>query len=49
MKTLVIKLMNVGRRAGVNISFLEYKSATVRDILMILGGIIEQVNANSRA
>ena len=33
---------------GVNISCLEHNSATVRNILMVLGRIIEQVNADCR-
>ena len=45
-KTPVIKIMNVGGRAvgraSVNISFPEHNSATVSDILMILGMIIGQ-------
>ena len=45
-------MMNVGRwavgRAGDNISFPEHNSATLRNILMVLGRIIEQVNANCR-
>ena len=45
-KNLVIKMMNVGGRAvgraGFNSLFLEHNSATVRNILMILGRIIEQ-------
>ena len=35
-------------RAGVNISFPKYNSATVRNILMVLGSIIEQDNADCR-
>ena len=49
-KTLVINMMN-GRadgRAGVNISFPEHNSATVLDILMVLGRLIEQVTADCR-
>ena len=34
----------VGGRAGVNNSFPEHNYATVRNILTILGRIIEQVN-----
>ena len=34
--------------AGVNISFLEDNSATVRNICLIFGRIIEQVNAECR-
>ena len=57
METLVVKMMNVGGRArgwlgvgraGVNISFAEHIYATVRNILMVLGRIIEQVNADCR-
>ena len=33
-----------GGQAGVNILFLGHNSATVRDILMVLGRIIEQVS-----
>ena len=33
---------------GVNISFPEHNSATIRNILMKLGRIIEQVNADCR-
>ena len=51
-KNLVIKVMNVGGRAvgrvGVNNSFPEHNSATVRNILMTLGRIIEQVSAEGR-
>ena len=47
-KNLVIKMMNVGGRADVNNSFLEHNSATVRNILTILGRIIEQVNTECR-
>ena len=51
-KTLVIKIMNVDGRtggwAGVNNSFPENNSATVSNILMILGRIIEQVNVECR-
>ena len=35
-------------RAGVNISFPEHNSATLINILMVLGKIIEQVNADCR-
>ena len=45
-------MMNVGRLAvgpaGVNISFLEHNSATVRKIFMVRGRIIEQVNVDCR-
>ena len=52
-KTLVIKMMNVGRQAGrrvvgrtgVNNSFLEQNSTTVRNIFMIFGRVIEQDSA----
>ena len=51
-RALVIKMMNVGGRvfgrAGVNVSFPKHNSATIRNILMVLGRIIEQVNANCR-
>ena len=47
-KTLVNKMMNVGGRAGVNNSFPEHNSATVRNILTILGRIKEQVNTECR-
>ena len=51
-KTLVIEMMNVGGRAigqvGVNNSFPKHNSTTVRNILMILGRIIEQVRAECR-
>ena len=47
-KNLVIKTMNVGGRAGVNNSFPEHNSASVRNILTILGRIIEQVNMECR-
>ena len=40
--------MNVGGQADVNISFPEHNSATVRNILMVLGRIIELVNADCR-
>ena len=44
-KTLVIKMINVGGRAvgraGVNNSFPEHNSAIIRNILTILGRIIE--------
>ena len=48
-----MRMMNVGGQgavgqAGVNISFPEHNSATIRNILMLLGRIIEQVNAESR-
>ena len=36
-----------GLQGGVNISFSEYNSATVRNILMVLGRIIEKVTAES--
>ena len=47
---MVIKMMNVGGgravgRAGVNKSCPELNSAIVRNILIILGRIIEQVRA----
>ena len=47
-------MMNDGGRgaggwAGVNNSFPEHNSATIRDILMGLGRIIAQVNAECRA
>ena len=35
-------------RAGVNISFPEHNSATSKNILMIIGSIIQQVNVDSR-
>ena len=35
-------------RAGVIISFPEHKSATLRNILMVLGRILQQVNADCR-
>ena len=53
-KTLVIKMMNVGREGGgggwggwsVAYNLLpEHNSATIRNILLIFGRIIEQVNA----
>ena len=51
-KTLVIKMMNVSvravGRAGVNISFPEHNSETGRNILMVLGRIIERAIANCR-
>ena len=51
-KTLVIKMMNVSvravGRAGVNISFPEHNSESGRNILMVLGRIIEQAIANCR-
>ena len=51
-KILVIKMMNVGGRvgwwAGVNHWFPEYNSAAVKNILTILGRIIEQVNMQCR-
>ena len=47
-KNLVITMMNVGGRAGVNNSFPEHNSETVRNILTILGRIIEQVNTECR-
>ena len=34
-KTLVIKILNVGGRVGVNNSFAGHNSTTVRNILMI--------------
>ena len=37
-----------GCRAGLNISFPEHNSATLKNILMVLGRIIEQVNADCR-
>ena len=40
-KNLVIKMMNVGGRVGVNNSFPEHNSATVRNIVTMLGRIIE--------
>ena len=46
-KNLVIKMMNVGGW-GVNNSSPEHSSATVRNILTILGRIIEQVNKECR-
>ena len=51
-KTLVIIMMNVGGRAvcraGVNNSFPEHNSATVRNISMILDRIIEKVSIECR-
>ena len=59
-KTQVIKIMNVGgcgggggggwavSREGVNILFPEHSSATLGNILMVLGNIIEQVSADCR-
>ena len=55
-KNLVMKMMNVGGRVGgrsvgradVNNSFPEHNSATVRNILMIFGRIIEQISAKCR-
>ena len=35
-------------RTGVNISLPEHNSATLRNILMVLGKIIEQVSADCR-
>ena len=35
-------------RAGVNISFPEHNSATLRNFLMVLGKIIEQVSPDCR-
>ena len=45
--------MNVGGswvvgRASVSISVLEHNSATVRNILIVLGRIIEQVNVDCK-
>ena len=34
--------------AGLNISFPKHNSATLKNILMVLGRIIEQVNADCR-
>ena len=46
-------MMNAGGRAvgraGVNISFPEHNSATLRNILMVLGRIIEQANEDCRS
>ena len=51
-KNLVIEMVNVGsrvdRRTGVNNLFPEHNSTTVRNILTILGRIIEQVNTECR-
>ena len=47
-KNLIIKMMNVGGRVGVNNSFPEHNSATVRNIVTMLGRIIEQVNTDCR-
>ena len=48
LKTLVIKMMSISGRsrgwAGVNISFLEHNSATIKTILMVHGRIIKQVS-----
>ena len=41
-------MMNVGGRAGVNNSFPEHNSATVRNTLMIFGRSIERVSAECR-
>ena len=45
-------MMNVGGRtggrAGVNNSFPEHNSATIRNILSILGRVIEHVNTECR-
>ena len=46
-KNLVIKMLNVGGRAGVDNSFPEHNSATIRNILMILGRIIVQVSRSA--
>ena len=44
---MVIKMMNISGwaagRLAVNISFSEHNPAAVRNILMVLGRIIEQV------
>ena len=49
---MAVKMMNVsgraGGRAGVNNSFPEHNSATVINIQMILGRIMEQVNTECR-
>ena len=47
---MVIKMMNVGGRllgrwASINISFPERNSALVRNTVMVLGKIIEEVSA----
>ena len=50
-KTLVIKMAGgwaVSQVGSVNISFRKHNSATLRNILMVLGRIIEQVNADCR-
>ena len=43
-------MMNFGKRAvgraGVSISFPEHNSAPLRDILVVLGRIIKQLNAD---
>ena len=41
----LVNMMNVGRRVGVNISFPEHNSETFRNIVIMLGKIIEQVTA----
>ena len=46
-KNLAVIMMNVGGRAS-TIRFLEHNSATVRDIIMGLGRVIEQINAECR-
>ena len=52
MNVGIIKMMNVGGReggrAGVNNSVPEHNSTTIRNILTILGRIIEQVNTKCR-
>ena len=45
MLSLISLVMNVGEWAGVNISFPKHTSATVRNILMVLGRFIEPDNA----
>ena len=48
LRKLVIYVINIGRRPGVNISFPEHNSATVRNSLTVLSRFIEQVNAKRR-